>query len=109
MPLDPHAELAEFLDQQSLVSVLRKDEGEGIRGQTFSNTLQRNAGGATAFHPQIQVLDLDATSDDGVVDSNLVIELERPRLYRQCPGGGAWLGRFVDDPHLDAELRQPEC
>src|SRR2546423_5993235 len=107
-PLNAQAELAEFLDQQSLVSVLWKDEREGVGRQTFSCALQRDAGGAMAFHPQIQVLYLDAAGNDRVVDSNLVIELECPCLHRQRPRCCAWLRGLVDDPHFDAELSQPE-
>ncbi len=45
--------------------------------------------------------------DHGLSQADLLIELERPRLYRQGPGGGAGLGEFVDEPRSHAELGQP--
>ncbi len=41
---------------------------------------------------------------NGVSEVQLLVEFERPRLNRQGPRGGPWLGRLVDDTHLGAKL-----
>ena len=51
---------------------------------------------------------LNTARNRGVIQPDLVIELERPRLNgeraRSCPR----LGGLVDDSYFDAESRQPE-
>src|ERR1700674_4768029 len=54
------------------------------------------------------MLNLDSARDDSVVNSNLVIELQRACLHGERAGRRAWFRGFVDDSDLDAELRQPE-
>ena len=90
------------------MSVLRKDEREGVWSQSFSDALEGNARNPVPTRPQIEFLDLDSARDDCVVKPNLVIELQRARLHGERAGSGAGLRGLVDDSHLDAELRQPE-
>ena len=49
-----------------------------------------------------------AASDDFVGEIELAIEFQRPRLDRQRPRRGSRLRGLVDDPNLDALLREPE-
>src|SRR5271154_7113652 len=49
-----------------------------------------------------------AAFDDLVGEIELAIEFQRPPLARQRPRRGSRLRGLVDDPNLDALLREPE-
>ena len=97
--LHVHPQGVQLLDQQSLVSVLRIDQNEGVRGQPLANPLERHPRGFGASHPEVEARNLDASRDERIGHSQLAVELQRANLYGQGAGGGARLGGLVDDPH----------
>jgi hypothetical protein len=70
--------------------------------------LQGEVDGLDAAGPEVGSPDATAAFDDGVVEEDLAVELERARLDGEGArrGAGAW--RLVDDADFDAELGQPE-
>jgi len=108
LALDTNTECAQSLDQQFFMGVLRKDERERVWSHSFSGALQWNLCGSVATRPEIEILDLDSARDDGVIESNLVIELQGTRLHRERARSGTGLRSLVDEPNLDAESGQPE-
>jgi hypothetical protein len=97
-----YAHLAQALDQQAFVFVLGKNNGESKRSQSLSQILDRYAGRPGVFHPQVQSRYVMAAFHDRLSESNLLVELERSRLNRQCPRRRPGLSDFVDDPYAHA-------
>ena len=101
-PFDLHAGLAQALDQQALVFVLRKDERVRKWAEPGAHFAQHGMGGALAGNPEICGDRFPPALNHRIREPDLAVELERPRLNsqraRRCP----WLCRLVDDPHPHA-------
>src|SRR5277367_2599835 len=97
LALDFYAKVAEALDQQCFMLVLRINNGKWKGCETVSHVAERNAGGGLTFDPKIQGGNLVAAVDHGLSESKLLIELERARLNRQSTRCGAGGRKLVDD------------
>ena len=84
--------------------VLRVDEDGGEGAEAFADVLQRQVDGLDATGPEVDGADAAAAFDDGVVEEDLAVELERACLHGEGARGGAGALRLVDDADLDAEL-----
>src|ERR1700684_3919165 len=93
--LDLDAKLREATGQQPFVLVLRVDQREGIRAQSLSEGSECGVCLAFSAHPEIERPDPYTVLDDFVREADLPIELQRPGLDRERPGGGAALSRTV--------------
>ena len=107
-PLHLDAGGAQSFDQQTLMSVLRKDQREAVGTEPLANALERYARGARAVHPEVEIGNLHSAGNDRVRQSDLVIELQRTRLDGEGTRCRARFGSLVDDPYGDAESRQPQ-
>src|SRR6185436_9581734 len=87
---------------------LRKYERERVGREVYAKVVERRRRRSVATHPHVEILDLHPCCDRGVVDPDLVIELERPRLHCESARSGPRLGGLVDDSYFDAKSRQPE-
>ena len=106
--LDLHPQGLQPVDQYSLVSVLRKDEREGERGQTLSDHDPKAAVRPCALNPEVGRRNLDATLDEWLGHLELSVKLQRASRDGQGTRGRSRLGRLVDDTHGNAEPGQPE-
>jgi hypothetical protein len=90
------------------VLVLGEDLQKGIGRHAGSQRAQRNRRLAHALDPEIARKDLMPPGDDGVREIELPVEFERAGLHGDGARGRPRLGGLVDDPDLDAQLRQPK-
>ena len=97
-----------MFDQQTLMSVLRKDQREAVGTEPLTNTLERYARGARAMHPEVEIRNLYSAGNDCVRQSHLVVELQRTRLDGEGTRCRARFRSLVDDPNRDAVSRQPQ-
>jgi hypothetical protein len=91
-----------------LAASLREDLQEGIGGQILADGREGEARRRFAPHPYIDGGNLVTMLHHKVGEVELAIEFEGTRMNRQGTRGRAGLGGFVDDAHLDTELREPE-
>ncbi len=107
-PLDGHAGLLQPLDQQPLVLVLGEHQHMGEGADPLADVAELHPAGLLAPRPEVHRGEGQAFRLHRFGEAELAIELQGARLDRQGAGGGARLGRLVDDAHLDAQTRQPQ-
>ena len=88
--------------------VLGKDLQERVRRQIGANLLERDARPRVALDPKADGGNFVAVREHEIGEIELAIEFEGPRMNGEGAGRRAVPGGFVDDPHLDPELGQPE-
>ena len=108
LAVDVHVELCETLDQEPLVFVLRVDEAVRIRALALAECAELDVRHLLRPGPEIRPRKLEAGLDHLAGETELAIELQRPRLDRQSAGGRPGLGRPVDDADPDAQPGEPE-
>ena len=108
LALDFDAGLAQAIDQQALMLVLRKDQHVGKWTDPHTHVADYGVGDLFPGCPEVDRRHLPPALDDGVSEADLPIQLERPCL--DCKGARCRSRpvRLVDDPHADAHHRQPE-
>src|SRR5207249_10098622 len=106
--LDVNIQLFEAGDQEALVLVLRVDEPVRKGAPARAQAAEVEVRGSSASGPEICCGEHQARFDHFVGDTELAVELQRPRLNRQRTRSGPWFGRFVDDADPDAEPGEPE-
>ncbi len=74
--------LAKALDQETLVLILLKDVCVRERTETNTHLTEDGARGPAAGYPQIHGENFSPTVNDRVGQTDLTIELQRPRLHR---------------------------
>ena len=107
-PLDEHARVFQTIDEQLLVLILRKDERIRVWADAAAHVAEPEVGNFPAGDPQVCRADLASAREHGVRESDLVIELERPRLHRDGARGGRRLRVRVDDAKVHPQPLQPE-
>ena len=108
LPFDLHTALGQPLDEQKLVLVLGEEEGIGIRTEPGADLAEDRARLSFAADPDIGGERLPSALDDGVGQSDLVIELEGTGVDRERARRRARRRCLVDDSHAHAEARQPQ-
>jgi hypothetical protein len=106
--LDLHAQLFESIDQEALVLVLRIDEPIWIRALAHAQRAKPDVRRLPASRPEIRRGEHEARFDDFAGETELAVELQRPRLHRHRARGRAWLCGLVDDADPYAQLCEPE-
>ena len=108
VPLDLHAGLAQALNQQPLVFVLRKDERVGKWAEPCAHFAQHGMGRALAGNPEIRGDRLPPTLNHRIREPDLAVELERSRLNSQRARRRSWLCCLINNPYPYAQPRQPK-
>ena len=83
LDLDPR--LAQPVDQEPLVLVLREDHQVRERTQALPHRAEADTGGFPAPHPQVCGRELQSLIDHRLGQADLPVELERPRVDHQGP------------------------
>src|SRR5207302_2091951 len=103
-----HVELLEALDQEPLMLVLRVDEPVRIWTPACAQGSELEVRDLPRSGPEVRCRKHETRFDHLAGETELAIELQRPRLHRQSARGGPGLGRLVDDANPDAEASEPQ-
>ena len=108
VPLDRDSSVAQPLNQQPLVFVLREDERIGVRANARAHRSEHRARNPAARDPRLAAGRLRATRNSAIRQTDLTVELERAGLH----GDGARRRRrrrcLVDNPDLNAQACEPQ-
>jgi hypothetical protein len=106
LDLDPG--VRQSIDQQPFVLVLRVDQRIGKWTDPGAHGAQYGMRHLLAGDPKIHREHGSPAIDHGVGETDLPIQLERTRLDGQCARRRSGFRGLVDDPHVDAQPRQPQ-
>ena len=107
-PLDFHAGVAQAIDQQLFVLVLRKDQRIGKRTDPGADIAEHRVRDVFAGRPEIDRTHSPPGGDDRVGDANLPVQFERACLDGKRTRGRSRLFGLVHDAHAHTQPRQPQ-
>jgi hypothetical protein len=96
-------------DQEPLMLVLRVDQRIRKGTEPCAKIAERRSRRPPAGDPEIDRRHRKAVRDQRIGETELVVVLEDARLHDDGAGCRSRLRGLVDQPHANAEAREPQC